>query len=71
MIHRLTLGDLDPDAVRERRIVITRLLDLGIVARLLREFGEPDEAGRPNLSGRPVEIHDGYPVCPWLIMPRS
>jgi hypothetical protein len=25
-----------------------------IVTRLLREFGEPDPAGRPNISGRPV-----------------
>jgi hypothetical protein len=40
---------------------------MGIVTQLLREFGEPDEAGRPTISGRPVEIHDGYLVCPWLM----
>src|SRR5204863_4333210 len=45
----------------------TRPLDPGIVTPLLREFGEPDEAGRPTISGRPVEIHDGYLVCPWLM----
>jgi hypothetical protein len=67
MIHRLTIGHLDPNAVRERRIVVTRPLDMGIVTRLLGEFGEPDEAGRPNISGRPVEIRDGYLVCPWLM----
>jgi hypothetical protein len=67
MIHRLTIGHLDPDAVRERRVVVTRPLDMGIVTRLLGEFGEPDAAGRPNISGRPVEIHDGYLVCPWLM----
>jgi hypothetical protein len=67
MIHRLTIGHLDPNAVRERRIVVTRPLDMEIVTRLLREFGEPDPAGRPNISGRPVEIHDGYIVCPWLM----
>src|SRR6516165_8277803 len=67
MIHRLTIGHLDPDAVRERRVVVTRPLDMGIVTPLLREFGEPDEAGRPTISGRPVEIHDGYIVCPWLM----
>ena len=67
MIHRLTIGHLDPDAVRERRVVVTRPLDMGFVTPLLREFGEPDEAGRPNISGRPVEIHDGYLVCPWLM----
>ena len=67
MIHRLTIGHLDPDAVRERRVVVTRPLDMEVVTRLLREYGEPDEAGRPNISGRPVEIHDGYLVCPWLM----
>ena len=67
MIHRLTIGHLDPDAVRERRVVVTRPLDMEIVTRLLREFGEPDPAGRPNISGRPVEIHEGYLVCPWLM----
>jgi hypothetical protein len=67
MIHRLTIGHLDPDAVRERRVVVTRPLDMGIVTPLLREFGEPDEAGRPTIGGRPVEIHDGYLVCPWLM----
>ena len=67
MIHRLTIGHLDPTAVQERRVVVTRPLDMGIVTRLLREFGEPDEAGRPSISGRPVEIHDGYLVCPWLM----
>jgi hypothetical protein len=67
MIHRLTIGHLDPDAVAQRRVVVTRPLDMGFVTQLLREFGEPDEAGRPTISGRPVEIHDGYLVCPWLM----
>lgn len=67
MIHRLTIGHLDPDAVAQRRVVVTRPLDMGIVTPLLRAFGDPDEAGRPTISGRPVEIHDGYLVCPWLM----
>jgi hypothetical protein len=67
MIHRLTIGHLDPDAVREGRVVVTRPLDMEIVTRLLREFGEPDPAGRTNISGRSVEIHEGYLVCPWLM----
>ena len=67
MIHRLTIGHLDPDAVAQRRVVVTRPLDMAIVNPLLREFGEPDGAGRPTISGRPVEIHDGYLVCPWLM----
>ena len=67
MVHRLTIGHLDPDAVRERRVVVTRPLDMKIVTRLLREFGEPDPAGRPTIGGRPVEMHDDYLVCPWLM----
>lgn len=67
MIHRLTIGHLDPAAVQERRVVVTRPLDLGIVARLLREFGETDHEGHPTLGGLRVEIRDGYIVCPWLM----
>jgi hypothetical protein len=67
MIHRLTIGHLDPAAVQERRVVVTRPLDMQVVTRLLREYGEPDPAGRPKVSGRPVESHDGYLVCPWLM----
>jgi hypothetical protein len=67
MIHTLTIGHLDPAAIGERRIVVNRPLDMSVVARLLREFGEIDTAGRPTISGRPVEIHDGYLVCPWLM----
>jgi hypothetical protein len=67
MLHRLTIGHLDPAAVAQGRVVVTRPLDMEVVTRLLREYGEPDEAGRPNISGRPVEIHDGYLVCPWLM----
>jgi hypothetical protein len=67
MIHHLTIGHLDPDAVRERRMVVTRPLDMGIVASLLREFGATDEAGRPTIGDLRVEVHDGYLVCPWLM----
>jgi hypothetical protein len=67
MLHKLTIGHLDPDAVRERRVVVTRPLDMGIVTRLLGEFGATDEAGRPTIDGRPIELHDGYLVCPWLM----
>jgi hypothetical protein len=67
MIHKLTIGHLDPDAVRERRVVLTRPLDMGVVARLLRAFGETDREGHPTLGGLRVEIKDGYVVCPWLM----
>jgi hypothetical protein len=67
MIHRPTIGHLDPAAVQERRVVITRPLDPEIITPLLREFGEPDPAGRPTINGLRVEVHDGYLVCPWLM----
>ena len=67
MLHKLTIGHLDPAAVAQRRVVVTRPLDMGIVTRLLREFGAIDEAGCPTIAGRRVEIHDGFLVCPWLM----
>jgi hypothetical protein len=39
MVHHLTIGYLDPDAVRERRVVVLKPLDMGVVDRLLREWG--------------------------------
>ena len=38
--------------------------DMGIVSRLLGEFGE---TGRPTIGGSQIELHDGYLVCPWLM----
>ncbi len=67
MVHRLTIGHLDPDAVRQRRTVVLRPLDMGIVRRLLSELGGTDAEGRPILSSSRVELHDGYVVIPWLM----
>jgi hypothetical protein len=67
MLHRLTIGYLDPAAVRERRVAVLTPLDMGVVCRLLGELGESDAAGRPTLGGCRVELHDGYVVCPWLM----
>jgi hypothetical protein len=67
MLHDLTLGYLDPAAVRERRVVVLKPLDMSVVRRLLRELGGHDAAGRPTLGGFPVEVRDGYVVCPWLM----
>jgi hypothetical protein len=67
MIHHLTIGHLDPNAVQERRVVVTQPLDMGIVARLLREFGETDAEGLPTIGGLRVLIQDGYIICPWLM----
>ena len=67
MIHRLTIGHLDPAAVQERRLVVTRPLAMDVVTRLLDEFGKPRPDGRPTLDTSRVAFHDGYIVCPWLM----
>ena len=67
MLHKLTIGHLDEAAVQERRVVVTRPLDMGVVTPLLHEFGGTDEVGRPTIGGLRVEIRNGYLVCPWLM----
>lgn len=54
MIHDLTIGHLDPAAIRERRAVALRPLDPATVARVL--------AGFPGLK---VEEREGYVIAPW------
>jgi hypothetical protein len=54
MIHDLTIGHLDPAALRDRLAVTTRPLDDAAVARVLAEF--------PGLQ---VEWRDGYLIAPW------
>lgn len=54
MIHDLTIGHLDPVAIRERSAVSIRPLDPATVARVLASF--------PGLT---VEERDGYVVAPW------
>jgi hypothetical protein len=66
MIHRLTLGHLDPDAItREGRAVVLKPLDMELVRRLLSELGESDRDGRWTLDGDDVTVHDGYVIVPW------
>jgi len=67
MIHILTMGHLDRAAIGQRRAIVLRPLDMGIVNRLLRELGGRDEQGRPTLDDVPVEIKDGTGACRWLI----
>jgi hypothetical protein len=66
MIHRLTLGHLEPAAVLERKAVVLKPLDMTAVDRLLGELGEIDLQGRPTLDGETVELKDGYLMCRWL-----
>ena len=69
MIHNLTIGHLDPDAIDERRARVLTPLDPGIVAKHLRALGRQDASGW-TLDGMPVEEKGGYLVCRWLVGPR-
>jgi hypothetical protein len=69
LIHKLTIGHFDAEALRDRRLVVLRPLDMSVVARLLKEVGQVSEDGRATLGGHAVELKEGYVVCPWL-MPR-
>src|SRR4051794_32617092 len=70
LIHRLTIGHFDVEALKERRLVVLRPLEMTVVTRLLQEVGQGGEDGRALLGGHPVEIKDGYVVCPWLMAQR-
>jgi hypothetical protein len=54
MIHYLTVGHLDPQAIRDCRAVASKPLNPALVSRLLSEF--------PGLN---VEQKDGYVIVPW------
>ena len=54
MIHDLTIGHFDPDAILARTAVAVKPLDADTVARVLVEF--------PGLK---VERRDGYLIAPW------
>jgi hypothetical protein len=70
MIHNLTIGHLDPEAIADRRAVVLQPIDMRLVRRHLKKLGRRDEQGRWTLDGMPVELHDGYVVCRWLVGPR-
>ncbi len=70
MIHKLTMGHFDVEALKNRRLVVLRPLDMNIVTRLLQEVGQVDEDGRASLGGHSVEVKEGYVVCPWLMAHR-
>jgi hypothetical protein len=70
MIHKLAMGHFDVDALKIRKFVVGRPLDMNVVKRLLQEVGEVAEDGRASLGGHPIEIKDGYIICPWLMAQR-
>jgi len=68
MLHNLTIGHLDPDAiVTERRIAVLRPLEMDTVNRLLKELVGIGMDGSPKLESGKVDFRDGYLVCPWRI----
>jgi hypothetical protein len=66
MIHALTMGHIDPDAVCSRKAVVRQPLEMSIVERLISELGEADAEGRWRLGGSRVEFYEGYIAVPWL-----
>ena len=70
MIHKLTIGHFDVEALKKGRLVVLRPLDMTVVTRLLQEVGQAGEHGRASLGGHAVEVKDGYLVCPWLMAQR-
>jgi hypothetical protein len=71
LIHKLTIGHFDIEALKDRRLVVLRPLDMSVVTRLLSEVGQGSEEGLATLGGRAVEVKDGYIVCPWLMPLRN
>jgi hypothetical protein len=70
LIHKLTIGHFDVEALKDRRLVVLRPLDMAVVTRLLQQFGQVSENGRATLGGHAVEVKNGYIVCPWLMAQR-
>lgn len=70
MIHKLTLGHFNVEALKNGRLVVLRPLDWSVVTRLLQEVGQVDESGHAMLDGHAVEIKEGYIFCPWLMAQR-
>jgi hypothetical protein len=65
MLHRLTIGHLDPAAVERRQTVPTKALEMEIVYRLLAELGERDAEGDFTLGGCKVRFENGAVSCLW------
>src|SRR5438445_11716388 len=66
MLHRLTVGHLDPAAVGRRQMVPTKALEMDVVHRLLAALGEKDPEGHVTLGGCKVEFHNAAVSCLWL-----
>lgn len=67
MIHRLTIGHLDPHAVRDGRTVVVKPLQLDVVSRVLEQYATKNEDGTFWFRHTPVRVTEGYIVCDWLV----
>lgn len=65
MLHRLTIGHLDPAAVARCQAVPTKALEMSVVNRLLAELGEKDADGNRTLGGAKVEVGNARVTVPW------
>jgi len=66
MLHRLTIGHLDPAAVERRQQVPNKALEMDVVHRLLADIGEKDDEGNATLGGCKVEFQNGAVSCLWM-----
>jgi hypothetical protein len=66
MLHRLTIGHLDPAAAGRRQTVPTKALEMDVVHRLLAELGEKDTEGNVTLGACKVKFHNAAVSCLWL-----
>ena len=71
MIHKLTIGHFDLEALKDRRLIVLRPLEMSVVTRLLREVGQVSEDRGASLGGHGVQEKDGYLICPWLMPLRN
>jgi hypothetical protein len=71
LIHKLTIGHFDLEALKNRRLVVLRPLDMGVVTRLLNEIAQVSDDGQALLGGHALEVKEGYVICPWLMPQRN
>jgi hypothetical protein len=65
MLHRLTIGHLDPKAAERRLAIPTNALKMDVVHRLLAELGEREADGSVTLGGCKVKFHSSAVSCLW------
>jgi hypothetical protein len=65
MLHRLTIGHLDPAAAERRQTVPAMALEMDVVHRLLAELGEQDAEGQVTLGGCKVKFQNASLSCLW------